>query len=62
MAVAALSARWCLIDGEAIVCDDSGLAVFELIRRQRTSATASTVLSTCSHWTVKICGGSRSSP
>jgi bifunctional non-homologous end joining protein LigD len=25
--------RSCLIDGEAIVCDENGLAVFELIRR-----------------------------
>src|SRR5215831_12726343 len=31
-AVAALQARSCLIDGEAIVCDDNGLAVFDLIR------------------------------
>jgi len=31
-AVAALSARSCLIDGEAVVCDENGLAVFELIR------------------------------
>jgi hypothetical protein len=34
-AVAALPARSCLIDGEAIVSDDSGLAVFELIRSFR---------------------------
>jgi hypothetical protein len=40
LAVAKLPVRSCLIDGEAIVCDDNGLAVFELIRRQRTSATA----------------------
>jgi len=31
-AVEALPARSCLIDGEAIVCDENGLAVFELIR------------------------------
>jgi bifunctional non-homologous end joining protein LigD len=31
-AVAALPVRSCVIDGEAIVCDDSGLAVFDLIR------------------------------
>jgi ATP-dependent DNA ligase len=31
-AVAALPARSCLIDGEGIVCDENGLAVFELIR------------------------------
>ena len=34
-AVAVLPARSCLIDGEAIVTGDDGLAVFELIRRQR---------------------------
>jgi bifunctional non-homologous end joining protein LigD len=34
-AVGALPVRSCLIDGEAIVTDDSGLAVFELVRRQR---------------------------
>ncbi len=40
-AIAALLARSCLIDGEAIVSDDSGLAVFELLRsspRQRRRA------------------------
>ena len=31
-AVAALPARSCVIDGEAIVCNENGLAVFELIR------------------------------
>ena len=31
-AVAALPARSCLIEGEAIVCDENGLPVFELIR------------------------------
>ena len=34
-AVAALPGRSCLIDGEAIACDDNGLAVFDLIRRHR---------------------------
>ena len=34
-AVAALPARSCLLDGEAIVCDENGLAVFDLIRRTR---------------------------
>jgi len=33
MAVSELRVRSCLIDGEAIVCNDNGLAVFELIRR-----------------------------
>src|SRR5262249_6330816 len=31
-AIAALPARSCVIDGEAIVCDESGLAVFDLVR------------------------------
>jgi ATP-dependent DNA ligase len=34
-ALAALPARSCLIDGEAIVTDQNGLAVFDLIRRQQ---------------------------
>src|SRR5262249_25130396 len=36
MAVAKLPVRSCLINGEAIVCDENGLAVFELIRQDRT--------------------------
>jgi len=36
MAVSKLPVRSCLIDGEAIVCDENGLAVFELIRRHDT--------------------------
>src|SRR6478672_7496291 len=39
-AVAALSARSCLIDGEAIVTDRNGLAVFDLIRGRHPSAAA----------------------
>jgi bifunctional non-homologous end joining protein LigD len=39
-AVAALSARSCLIDGEAIVTDQKGLAVFDLIRGRQPSAAA----------------------
>jgi bifunctional non-homologous end joining protein LigD len=34
-AVAALPVRSCLVDGEAIVCNEAGLAVFDLIRRHR---------------------------
>ena len=34
-AVSALSARSFLLEGEAIVTNDRGLAVFDLIRRQR---------------------------
>ena len=39
-AVAALPERSCLIDGEAIACDENGLAVFELIRRHRNHGSA----------------------
>jgi len=40
MAVGKLPVRSCLIDGEAIVCDENGLADFELIRRHGALATA----------------------
>jgi bifunctional non-homologous end joining protein LigD len=40
MAVKSLPARSCLIDGEAIVCDERGLAVFDLIRRHGRIASA----------------------
>src|SRR5438067_5087703 len=40
MAVGKLPARSCLIDGEAIVCDENGLAVFDLIRRHGALASA----------------------
>jgi len=40
MAVGKLPVRSCLIDGEAIVCDPNGLAVFELIRRHGALASA----------------------
>jgi bifunctional non-homologous end joining protein LigD len=40
MAIAKLPVRSCLIDGEAIVCDENGLAVFDLIRRHGALASA----------------------
>jgi bifunctional non-homologous end joining protein LigD len=40
MAVAKLPVRSCLIDGEAIVCDENRLAVFDLIRRHGALASA----------------------
>ena len=40
MVVSKLSVRSCLIDGEAIVCDENGLAVFDLIRRHGALASA----------------------
>jgi bifunctional non-homologous end joining protein LigD len=39
-AVSKLPVRSCLIDGEAIVCDENGLAVFDLIRRHGALASA----------------------
>jgi bifunctional non-homologous end joining protein LigD len=39
-AVTLLPARSCLIDGEAVVCNEHGLAVFELIRGYRHDAAA----------------------
>jgi ATP-dependent DNA ligase len=35
VAVKALRARSCLLDGEAVVCDANGLAVFERLRYRR---------------------------
>ena len=40
VALTSLSVQSCLIDGEAIVCNERGLAVFDLIRGYRPSATA----------------------
>jgi bifunctional non-homologous end joining protein LigD len=40
MAVGKLPVRSCLIDGEAIVCDENRLAVFDLIRRHAAVASA----------------------
>ena len=40
MAVNKLPVSSCLIDGEAIVCDENGLAVFELIRGHSSKASA----------------------
>jgi bifunctional non-homologous end joining protein LigD len=39
-AIEGLPVRSCVIDGEAIVCDDSGLAVFDLIRGHVKNASA----------------------
>ena len=39
-AIESLPARSCVVDGEAIVCDDSGLAVFDLIRGHGINARA----------------------
>ena len=44
-AVTVLPVRSCLLDGEAVVCDENGLAVFDLIRGYRHDAAA--VLCAC---------------
>jgi len=38
--IEALPVRSCVVDGEAIVCGDNGLAVFDLIRGHGTNARA----------------------
>jgi bifunctional non-homologous end joining protein LigD len=45
-AVTLLPVQSCLIDGEAVVCDENGLAVFDLIRGYRHDAAAYSVRST----------------
>jgi bifunctional non-homologous end joining protein LigD len=39
-AIEALPVRSCVVDGEAIVCGEGGLAVFDLIRSHRSNAVA----------------------
>src|SRR5262245_26911048 len=38
-AASGLKARSCLIDGEAVACDEKGLAVFERLRRKHDART-----------------------
>jgi bifunctional non-homologous end joining protein LigD len=40
MAIKSLPVKSCLIDGEAIICNENGLAVFDLIRNHRTGTAA----------------------
>jgi ATP-dependent DNA ligase len=49
-AVAALPARSCVVDGEAIAVDDNGLSVFDLIRYRPQDAGVE--LHECRAWTV----------
>jgi bifunctional non-homologous end joining protein LigD len=39
-AISSLASDTCVIDGEAIVCDENGLSVFDLIRNYRCSSSA----------------------
>jgi hypothetical protein len=53
-AMQSLAVKSCVIDGEAIVTNDKGLAVFDLIRGHRHHVGAELCASTCSSWTVRI--------
>src|SRR5262245_66489358 len=46
-AAAGLKARSCLIDGEAVCCDENGLAVFALLRYRSGRPKSSSMPSTC---------------
>jgi bifunctional non-homologous end joining protein LigD len=54
-----LKVRSCLIDGEAVACDENGLAVFERLRRKPRVSMSSSTPSTSSRWMAKTCGASR---
>jgi hypothetical protein len=54
-----LKVRSCLIDGEAVACDENGLAVFERLRRKPRVSMSSSTPSTSSSWMAKTCGASR---
>jgi bifunctional non-homologous end joining protein LigD len=60
-AVAALAARSCLIDSEAIVSAEAGLAVFELLRSCAATTPPCSAPSTCSSSTARTCAGCRGS-
>jgi hypothetical protein len=47
-AIEALPIRSCVVDGEAIVCDDCGLAVFDLPARTGATPSRCSARSTCS--------------
>ena len=44
--LARLRSRSCIIDGEAVACDDNGVASFDLIRHHRQTTVPSSTLST----------------
>ena len=44
--LARLRSRSCIIDGEAVVCDDNGVASFDRIRHDTMTVTPSSTLST----------------
>jgi len=54
-AVDRLKVRSCLIDGEAVACDENGLAVFERLRLKLLASMSFSTPSTSSNWTAKTC-------
>jgi ATP-dependent DNA ligase len=56
--LANLRTRSCIIDGEAVACDENGAAVFDRIRYRRHAPCAYTP-STLSNWMVTTCGVNR---
>src|SRR5262245_25322475 len=61
-AVNRLKARSCLIDGEAVACDENGLACSSDFDTSAVAATCSCMPSIFWNWMAKICGASRSRP
>ena len=60
-ALNALRCRSCLIDGEAVACDDGGVPVFQKLRRRTNDRAVFLIVSTCSRSMIGTCGRSRSS-
>ncbi len=58
-AVTALPGRSFLIDGEAIVTNANGLAVFDLIRRKRHGGDAVLIAFDLIDWRARICAARR---
>ena len=59
-AVNHLKVRSCLIDGEAVCCDENGLAVSHVLRQRRNEGRHFSTPSTCWSLTGRTCGGSPS--
>ncbi len=60
IAVSNLPVQSCLIDGEAVVCDEDGIADFDLIRRHDTVTNPELAHSICLNSMVKTCGANQS--
>ena len=59
-ALASLPARSCVIDGEAIACDQRGLSVFDMIRWRQHDNAVTPALSICLSSMARICDANRS--